>query len=73
MEVERAVVGSTTSANLFEPVQFVPGVGPTRAPLLQRMGIERAVDLLFLFPRGYEEPAPIRPFSEFGAMNVSAS
>jgi ATP-dependent DNA helicase RecG len=44
---------------LFEPIQFVPGVGPYRAPLLKRLGLERAVDLLFYFPRTYETVAQL--------------
>ncbi len=42
---------------LFDPIQFVPGVGPLRAELLNKMGIHRAVDMLFLFPRTYEDVA----------------
>ncbi len=45
---------STTPAspkNLFDPIQYVPGVGPSRAELLRKMGIGRALDLLFFFPR----------------------
>ncbi len=47
--------------NLFDPIQYVPGVGPQRAELLRKMGILRAVDLLFFFPRTYEDTAPISP------------
>ena len=55
---------STTPAapkNLFDPIQYVPGVGPNRAELLRKMGIGRALDLLFFFPRTYEDTAPISP------------
>ncbi|GIX00715.1 MAG: ATP-dependent DNA helicase RecG [Pirellulaceae bacterium] len=41
-------------------IQFVPGVGPQRAELLRRLGIERAVDLVFFFPRDYETPATVQ-------------
>lgn len=47
--------------NLFDPIQYVPGVGPLRAELLRKLGIQRAVDLLFFFPRTYEDTAPISP------------
>lgn len=50
-----------TPKNLFDPIQYVPGVGPLRAELLQKLGIQRALDLLFFFPRTYEDTAPICP------------
>ncbi|MFO1062592.1 MAG: hypothetical protein U0892_01790 [Pirellulales bacterium] len=49
---------------LFEPVQFVPGIGPSKAPLLNRLGIHRACDLLFYFPRSYEATAPLKKAEE---------
>ncbi|MEO1996950.1 MAG: OB-fold nucleic acid binding domain-containing protein, partial [Planctomycetaceae bacterium] len=36
---------------LETPVQFVPGVGPERAPLLHRLGLATVEDLLFYVPR----------------------
>ena len=61
-----------TAKNLFDPVQYVPGVGPTRAELLRKMGIQRALDLLFFFPRAYEDTAPISPGIDL-VENVRAS
>lgn len=49
---------------LFEQIQFVPGVGPLRAPLLCRLGLQRPVDMLFFFPRDYEDTAPLRSGDE---------
>ena len=43
---------------LATPVQFLPGVGPSRAEKLGKLGLRTAQDLLFLFPRDYEYPAP---------------
>lgn len=40
---------------LHTPVQFLKGVGPARAELLRRLGLETACDLLFFFPRDYED------------------
>ena len=37
------------------PIQFVAGVGPHRAELLNRLGIQTVADLLFFFPRRYED------------------
>lgn len=37
-------------------IQFVPGVGSQRAPLLHRLAIRTAGQALFFFPRSYEYP-----------------
>ncbi len=42
------------------PLHFFPGVGADRAVLLQRLGIQRPIDLLFFFPRSYQSVAPLR-------------
>jgi ATP-dependent DNA helicase RecG len=40
---------------LARPVQFLPGVGPHRAELFEKLGLRAAKDLLFFFPRDYED------------------
>ncbi len=40
---------------LAMPAQFVKGVGPQRAELFARLGVRTAGDLLFLFPRDYQD------------------
>lgn len=40
---------------LGTPVQFLSGVGPQRAELFQRLGLNTVRDLLFFFPRSYED------------------
>ncbi|RIK86219.1 MAG: ATP-dependent DNA helicase RecG [Planctomycetota bacterium] len=40
---------------LATPVEYVRGVGPGRAELLQRLGIRTAMHLLFYFPRDYQD------------------
>ncbi|MFN3307186.1 MAG: hypothetical protein ACK42Z_08385, partial [Candidatus Kapaibacteriota bacterium] len=35
------------------PIQFIKGVGPTRAKAFNNSGIYSDVDLLFYFPRNY--------------------
>jgi len=40
---------------LATPVQFLPGVGPQRAELLARLGLRTATDVLFFFPRDYQD------------------
>ncbi len=40
-------------------LQFFPGVGPMRAPLLEKLGITKPSDLLFYFPRSYQDVAQL--------------
>ncbi len=45
----------TAAQRLGTPVQFLSGVGPQRAELFQRLGLNTVRDLLFFFPRSYED------------------
>ncbi|PHR99905.1 MAG: ATP-dependent DNA helicase RecG [Blastopirellula sp.] len=40
---------------LKTPVQFLKGVGPHRAEKLAKLGIHNALDLIFFFPRDYQD------------------
>ena len=40
---------------LENEVQFIKGVGPTRAQLLQKLGIYTLEDLITYYPRDYED------------------
>lgn len=44
---------SDARQRLATPVQFIKGIGPAVAPLLERLGLRTASDLLFFFPRDY--------------------
>ena len=44
---------SDFSLSLSTPVQYLKGVGPQRAQVLQRLGLQTAQDLMFFFPRDY--------------------
>ncbi len=46
------------------PLQYVPGIGPNRVELFAKLGIRRATDLLFLFPRSYQDIAPYQTITE---------
>ncbi len=41
--------------DLTQPVQFAKGVGPQRAEKLAKLGVKTVADLLFLFPRRYQD------------------
>lgn len=50
--------------DLFSPVQYLAGVGPARAEKLQQMGIRRIFDLLFFFPRSYDDTSEVCKIAE---------
>jgi ATP-dependent DNA helicase RecG len=43
------------TSELLSPVQYLQGVGPARAERLEKLGIRKISDLLFFFPRDYED------------------
>lgn len=45
----------TPITQLTQPVQFLKGVGPHRAQLLEKLGLRTAADVLFFFPRSYQD------------------
>ena len=55
---------SSHEIRLDTPVQFLPGVGPSRAEMLERLGLRTAVDLIFFFPRDYEDISDVRTVEE---------
>lgn len=54
----------TTGLDFNTPIQFVPGVGTPRAPMFERLGIRKAIDLLFHFPRSYQEVSECKSILE---------
>ncbi|HEY1785857.1 MAG TPA: hypothetical protein VGG30_09925, partial [Pirellulales bacterium] len=44
-----------TALEPTSPVQFLPGCGPARAEMLERLGVTTVRDLVFLFPRSYHD------------------
>ncbi len=47
--------GKSPAERLATQVQYLKGVGPRRAEMLERLGLRTAADLLFFFPRDYED------------------
>lgn len=54
----------TAAEILRQPIQYVPGVGPRRAEILTRLNLRTVADVLFFFPRAYEDPGDVRPISD---------
>ncbi len=48
------------SMDLLSPIQYIKGVGPRRAFLLQKLGIETLKDALFYLPVRYEDRKAIK-------------
>jgi len=49
---------------LNTPAQYLKGVGPQRAELLAKLGLHYARDLLFFFPRDYEDLSELREIDQ---------
>ncbi len=50
--------------NLFTPLQYLKGVGSQRAELFAKLGLNTVADVLFHFPRGYQDLSQARLISE---------
>jgi len=61
-------------AGLATPLQFLKGVGPERAKLLRRKGLETVGDALFFLPLRHEDRTRFTPFRALQAgMSVTCS
>lgn len=49
---------------LEDQVRFVRGIGPKKAELLQKLGIETLADALSYYPRSYEDRTHITPIAQ---------
>ena len=49
---------------LATPVQFLKGVGPERAKLLERLGLKTSGDVLFFFPRDYQDMSQVQTLDQ---------
>ena len=54
----------TPAQRLITPVQFLKGVGPQRAELLAKLDLNYARDLLFFFPRTYQDMSELREIEQ---------
>ena len=50
--------------NLEKDIQYIKGVGPTRAKLLNKIGIYNLGDLITYFPREHEDRGKVKNISE---------
>src|SRR5262245_34261882 len=52
---------------LRRPLEDLPGATPTRRDVLARLGIETVGDLLYHFPRAYEDLTDVRAIRDLAA------
>ena len=57
---------------LATPIQYLKGIGPKRQPLMERLELNYARDLLFFFPRSYQNMSELRELDQLEE-GVSAS
>lgn len=58
-----ALPGPVAAADLGMSIQYLKGVGPRYARLLEKLGVSTLADLLFYFPRAYQDRSRARPLS----------
>jgi len=51
-------------SSLSDPIQFVKGVGPKRALLLEKLGLKTVEDGLFFLPHRYEDRSAVKKISQ---------
>jgi ATP-dependent DNA helicase RecG len=54
----------TPAEQLATPVQYLKGVGPQRAELLAKLDLHYAADVLFFFPRAYQNMSELREIDQ---------
>ena len=57
---------NATLDTLTQRTQFLKGVGPAKAEKLAKLGLHTAADILFFFPRSYEDFTQLSHISELG-------
>jgi len=50
--------------DILSPIQYIKGVGPRRAALLAKLGIEIVKDILFYLPTRYEDRSSIKKITQ---------
>ena len=50
-----------------DPIQFLPGIGPKKAELFAKLGVQTLGDLLHFYPRDYEDRTRVVPIAALEA------
>lgn len=62
----------TPEKQLTQRVQYLAGVGPHRAELLSKLGIRTAADVLFFFPRTYQDFTELHDITQLASEQLAA-
>jgi ATP-dependent DNA helicase RecG len=62
--VHREIPTDLARKDLLRPIQFIKGIGPRRAQLFQKLGINFLLDLFYFFPRDYLDRSRIVPMNQ---------
>jgi ATP-dependent DNA helicase RecG len=65
--VSTDAINPAPDASLRQPLDGLKGVSPARLDQLHRLGLQTVGDLLFHFPRGYEDLTDVRPIAQLSA------
>lgn len=57
---------------LTQPIQFLKGIGPHRAQLLEKLGLRTVADLLFFFPRSYQDFTQLHQITELESEQLAS-
>jgi ATP-dependent DNA helicase RecG len=57
--------------NLFNDIRYLKGVGPKKALDFNRLGVNNPRDLLYLFPRRYQDRSEIKKISELNPLDTA--
>ena len=58
---------ATTPIGLNAPLTVLPGIGPRNSQLLQSLGLNTLEDLLYYFPRRYDDYSKLKPIDQLKA------
>lgn len=61
------MIGAGQGLSLQDKVQFLKGVGPSRAELLEKLDIHTVGDLIFHLPRSYDDLSDVRSVAQLTA------
>jgi ATP-dependent DNA helicase RecG len=66
------LISKSPAEQLATPVQFLKGVGPPRAELLAKLDLHYAADVLFFFPRAYQDMSELRAIEQLEEKNLAS-
>lgn len=64
VKAERKITELSVTANIYGPITSIKGIGPVKGRLLEKLSIFTINDLLWFFPRRYEDRRKIDKISE---------